>query len=87
MTRLALQKAESLGLKMLAWDDAGQSGAGADCQLGSIITGLGHGLGGTCLDCDKPEAWGPRGVVSCWGGPVSMDARPWCSVELTWCWG
>lgn len=87
MTRLALKKAESLGLKMLAWDDAGQSGPESDCQLGFIIIGLGHELGGTCLDFDNAEAWGPRGAVSCWGGPVSMDAWLWCSMELTWCWG
>lgn len=49
VTRLALQKAESLGPKMLARDDVGQTSVGEDCQLGSImlVIGLGHELGGT----------------------------------------
>lgn len=50
----------------------GQTCAGADWQGGSIITSLGHESGRICLDCDKPEVWGPQGVISCWGGPVSM---------------
>lgn len=86
MTRLALQKAESLGPKMLAWDDADQTGGGADCQIGPTITGLEPEIGRTCLDCDKPESCGPKGVVFCWGGLVFMDAWPWYSMELTWCW-